>query len=107
MELPERFDHYASPLEYLHDRPVLAYDRERFVREADDLRKAGLLRDAVYVTAYKDGWFQTPPGVGDFGFEQVGESRLELSRLSPSLREVPTGTEEMRVTFRVYEVRKR
>lgn len=107
MELPERFDHYASPLEYLYDRPVLAYDRERFEREAGELRKAGLLRDAVYVTAYKDGWFQTPPSVGGFGFEQVGESRLELSRLSPSLREVPTGTGDLRVTFRVYELRER
>ena len=37
MEMPDGHDVTASTFEYLYGHPVLPYDRDRFVREVDEL----------------------------------------------------------------------
>ena len=100
MELPDGFDHYASPLEYVHGEPVLPYDRARFRREVDELAAAGLLDDAVYVTAHGG----PPPLVSGLSFREVGQQELRVPQLEHTTKELPTRVGELRAEFRVYRV---
>jgi hypothetical protein len=100
MEMPEGYDVTASTFEYLYRRPVLPYDRDRFVREVDELKEAGLLYDAVYVTT--DGG--PAPLLADWDFRQVGSAGVDLPRLAAVEKELPTVKERLRLDYRVYRV---
>jgi hypothetical protein len=100
MEMPEGFDVTASTFEYAYARPVLPYDRIRFVREVDDLAAAGLLEDAVYVTT--DGG--PAPLLADVDFREVAAAELNLPRLSAVEKELPTQSESLRLSYRVFRV---
>lgn len=103
VEAPDGSDPTASTFEYAYGRPVLPYDRVRFIREVDDLEEAGLLSDAVYVTT--DG--KPAPLVSGVEFRQVGGAELDLPRFvrteghEPRLsREIET----LRKSYRVYRI---
>jgi hypothetical protein len=101
---------YAAPLEILYGRPVIPYEKEPFREEAEKLREAGLLKDAVYVTAYKkEDENQQEPSASGLEFRQVGTSELAAhGGLRPSFQEVPRETNQGRhMVFRVYEVEER
>ena len=100
MEMPEGFDVTASTFEYAYARPVLPYDRIRFVRDVDDLAAAGLLEDAVYVTT--DGG--PAPLLADVDFREVAAAELNLPRLSAVEKELPTQSESLRLSYRVFRV---
>jgi hypothetical protein len=100
MEMPDGYDVTASTFEYLYGRPVLPYDRVRFIREVDDLEAAKLLDDAVYVTT--DGG--PAPLVSGTGFREVGGARVELPRLAAVEKELPTRKETLRLDYRVFRV---
>ena len=100
MEMPEGYDVTASTFEYLYDHPVLPYDRNRFVREVDDLERAGLLEGAVYVTT--DGG--PAPLLADWDFRQVGSAGVDLPRLAAVEKELPTVKESLRLDYRVYRM---
>lgn len=100
VEAADATDPAASTFEYLYDRPVLPYGRERFWREGDGLREAGLLEDALYITT--DGG--PPPLLSEIDFREVGRGRLDLPRLSPSETTFPTETERLRMDYRVFRV---
>jgi len=93
-------DDYAATLDYLYGRPVLPYDREDFRREADGLREAGLLKDAVWVSA--DG--RGAPEVAGLRAEEVGGEVLRTPRLSATFKELPTRWHEERAYLRVFEL---
>jgi hypothetical protein len=96
-------DDYASALDYLHGRPVLYYDEESFGRELPELRKAGLLQDAVYIKL--DGY--GAPIVPGLKFREAGREEVVLQRLSPALKSLPWRTYEKRVVFSIYEIEER
>lgn len=103
VESPDGFDFTASTFEYLYDRPVLPYDHDRFVREVDELREAGLLRDAVYVTT--DGG--PAPLLSDWDFRQVGSADLDVPRLAPTEGdedELSAEPDPMRMEYRIFRV---
>ena len=100
MEMPEGYDVTASTFEYLYGHPVLPYDRDRFVREVDELEEAGLLNEAVYVT--NDGG--PAPLLADWDFRQVGSASVDLPRLAAVEKELPTVKERLRLDYRVYRV---
>ena len=100
MEMPDGYDITASTFEYVYGRPVLPYDRIRFIREVDDLEGAGLLEDAVYVTV--DGG--PAPLVSGVDFRQVAKEELELPRLSAVEKELPTEKEQLHLTYRIFRV---
>jgi Dolichyl-phosphate-mannose-protein mannosyltransferase len=100
MEMPDGYDVTASTFEYLYDRPVLPYDRLRFIREVEDLEDEKLLEDAVYVTT--DGG--PAPLISGVGFEQVGSAKLELPRLAAIEKGLPTRKETFRLDYRVFRV---
>lgn len=103
MEMPDGFDFTASTFEYVYDRPVLPYDRIRFIREVEDLEEAGLLEDAVYVTT--DG--SPAPLVSGLGFREVDNEEVNLPRLSPTEgyeRALPTKMETLQKHYRVYRI---
>lgn len=100
MEMPDGYDVTASTFEYLYGRPVLPYDRVRFIREVDDLEEAKLLENAVYVTT--DGG--PAPLVSGVGFRQVGAATVELPRLAAVEKELPTRKESLRLDYRVFRV---
>jgi hypothetical protein len=100
MEMPEGYDVTASTFEYLYDRPVLPYDRDRFVREVDDLDDAGLLRDAVYVTT--DGG--PAPLLADWDFREVASARVSLPRLAAVEKELPVRKESLDLSYRVFRL---
>lgn len=101
MEMPDGFDFTASTFEYVYGHPVLPYERNLFIKDTDDLRRAGLLEDAVYVTT--DGG--PPPLVSGLEFELRDEERLVLPRLIPSETAVPTRTERWEMAYRFYDVK--
>jgi hypothetical protein len=103
VELPDRFDHYGSPLEYVYGRPVMPYDRERFVEESAELSAAGLLRDAVYVTV--DG--EPAPRIRGFALREVGSESLSLPRLKREYDRLPTETGRLEASFRIFRVEER
>ncbi|MBA2512457.1 MAG: glycosyltransferase family 39 protein [Rubrobacteraceae bacterium] len=100
MEMPEGYDITASTFEYLYDRPILPYDRTRFVREVDELDGAELLDDAVYVTT--DGG--PAPLLADWNFREVATAKLDLPRLAAVEKELPTVKESLRLDYRVFRV---
>lgn len=105
VESPHGFDFTASTFEYLYGRPVLPYDHDRFIGEVDELKEAGLLRDAVYVTT--DGG--PAPLLSDVDFRQVGEAKLDLPRLAPTEgheSELSAESDPMRMDYRIFRVEK-
>jgi hypothetical protein len=100
MEMPDGFDFTASTFEYVYGHPVLPYDRDLFIEDTEDLRRVGLLEDAVYVTT--DGG--PAPLVSGLDFEFLGEERLVAPRLIPSETAVPTRTERWEMAYRFYRV---
>ena len=98
VELPG--DDYAATLDYLYGRPVLAYDREQFRRELGDLREAGLLEDAVYVTVEE----KHKPAFRGLSLREVGREEVSFPRLEDGFKSVPYGIYEERQGFRIYEV---
>jgi hypothetical protein len=100
MEMPDGHDITASTFEYVYGRPVLPYDRVRFIREVDDLEGAGLLEDTVYVTV--DGG--PAPLVSGVDFRQVAREELRLPRLAAVEKEFPTEKEELHLTYRIFRV---
>lgn len=98
VELPG--DDYAATLDYLYGRPVLAYDREQFREELPDLREAGLLESAVYVTVEE----RQKPVLNDVRLREVGREEVSFSRLEDGFKDVPREAYEERQGFRVYEV---
>lgn len=101
VELPG--DDYAATLDYLYGRPALAYDREQFRREIPDLREAGLLADAVYVTV-EDKPKPIFPGLR---LREVGREEVSFLRLEDGFKDVPRDTHEERQEFRIYEMEQR
>ncbi len=98
MEMPYGYDVAASTFEYAYGHPVLPYTEGHFLSEKDELREAGLLRDAVYVTT--DGG--PAPLAADVEFREVGEGRLDVPRLAPVEKELPTGKERLDIEFRIF-----
>lgn len=103
MQMPDGYDFTASTFEYAYDRAVLPYDPDLFREELDDLRKAGLLEDAVYVTT--DGG--PPPLTSDLNFELWDTEELRLPRLIPTETVFPSKTEDFERSYRVYRVEER
>ncbi len=100
MEMPDGYDITASTFEYLYGRPVLAYDRVRFLREIDELEEAGLLRNALYVTV--DGG--PAPLLADVDFRQVASAELDLPRMKPVEKELPVEKESLSLRYRVFRI---
>jgi hypothetical protein len=100
MEMPDGYDVTASTFEYAYGRPVLPYDRTRFIREIDQLSAAGLLDDAVYVTT--DGG--PAPLLADVDFEEATTAEIDLPRLAAVEKELPTRTETLHLSYRVFRV---
>ena len=100
MEMPDGYDVTASTFEYAYGHPVLPYDRARFVQEIDELAAAGLLDDAVYVTT--DGG--PAPLLADVDFEEVATAEIDLPRLAAVEKELPTRTETLHLSYRVFRV---
>ena len=100
VEVPDGTDRSASTFEYVHGHPVLPYSRERFRQEIDELREAGLLADAAYMTI--DG--APAPLISGLRFRQKGTSELSLPRLAPVEKELPRVRETLRVTYRVFSI---
>ena len=100
VEVPDGADRSASTFEYLYGHPVLPYSRDRFRREVDKLRRAGLLEDAAYMTV--DGG--PAPLISGLRFRGEGEGEVSLPILSPVEKELPRGTETLRITYRVFTV---
>jgi hypothetical protein len=97
-ELPG--DDYAATLDYLYGRPALAYDREQFREDLPELREAGLLEDAVYVTAEE----ADEPAFPGLRLRQVGREEVSFLRLEDGFKSVPYDTYEERQGFRIYEM---
>jgi hypothetical protein len=100
IEMPDGYDVTASTFEYAYGRPVLPYDRTRFIREVDDLAAAGLLENAVYVTT--DGG--PAPLIADVDFREVATANLELPRLRAVEKQLPTEKETLRLSYRVFRL---
>lgn len=93
-------DDYASTLDYLYDRPTLAYDQKRFEKEASKLWQAGLLDGSVYVTVDD----KETPSVAGVKMREIGEEKIKLPRLSPRFKEVPSEKTSLQAHFRIYRV---
>jgi len=91
-------DDYATTLDYLYGRPVLPYGREDFRREAQALRRAGLLEDAVWVSA--DG--RGAPEAPGLRAEEVGGEVVRTERLAATFKEMPSRWKGGSVEFRIY-----
>ena len=102
MEMPEGYDVTASTFEYLYGRPVLPYDRTRFVREVDELEEVGLLDAALYITT--DGG--PAPLLADWNFKEVATAGLNLPRLAAVEKQLPTVKESLRLDYRVFRVKR-
>ncbi len=98
VELPG--DDYAATLDYLYGRPVLAYERDQFRQEMPDLREAGLLEDAVYVTVEE----KQKPVFQGLRLREVGSEEVSFPRLEDGFKSVPRDTYEERQGFRIYEL---
>jgi hypothetical protein len=103
VEKPDGHDGSVSTLEYVYGRPTLPYSAERFREEVDELKEAGLLDDAVYVTT--DGG--PAPLISGVQFDEVAREELDLPQLDDREgheRGVPRGMANLHLTFRIYEV---
>jgi hypothetical protein len=98
VELPG--DDYAATLDYLYGRPVLAYERDQFRQEISDLREAGLLEDAVYVTV--EG--KHKPVFQGLRLREVDREEVSFLRLEDGFMSVPRDVHEERQRFRIYEM---
>jgi hypothetical protein len=93
-------DDYGATLDYLYGRPVLVYEREQFRAELPYLREAGLLEDAVYVTAEKD----TIPYFPGLRLREAGREEVSFQRLEDGFKSIPRYTYEERQGFRIYRL---
>ncbi len=100
MEMPDGYDVTASTFEYRYGHPVLPYDHESFVQDLDELGRAKLLEDAVYITT--DGG--PAPLLADWDFRQVGSAVVDVPRLAPVEKQLPTVKERLRLDYRIYEM---
>jgi hypothetical protein len=103
-EIPDATDRSASTFEYVYDRPVLPYSRDRFRGERDELREAGLLDDALYVTL--EG--MPAPLISGFEFDEVAREETVLPRLDPiegNEENLSTRIEPLHLTYRVFRVK--
>ena len=103
VEKPDGHDGVVSTLDYVYGHPALPYSQERFIREADELDKARLLEDSVYVTT--DG--SPAPLISGVEFREVGRQAMSLPRLDGREgheRGVPKGTETLEMRFRIFVV---
>lgn len=100
VEVPDGTDRSASTFEYLYGHPVLPYSRDRFREEIDELREAGLLEDAAYMTL--DG--SPAPLISGLSFRAEATSQISLPRLAPVEKELPHVKETLRVTYRVFTI---
>ena len=98
VELPG--DDYAATLDYLYGRPVLAYERDQFRHEVPDLREAGLLEDAVYVTVEE----KHKPVFQGLRLREVDREEVSFLRLEDGFKDVPRVVHEERQRFRIYEL---
>ncbi len=98
VELPG--DDYAATLDYLYERPVLTYERDQFRREVPDLREAGLLEDAIYVTVEE----KHKPIFQGLRLREVDREEVNFLRLEDGFKDVPRDTYEERQGFRIYEL---
>ena len=98
VELPG--DDYAATLDYLYGRPVLAYERDQFRQEIPDLREAGLLEDAVYVTVEE----KQKPIFQGLRLQEADREEVSFLRLEDGFKDVPRATHEERQRFRIYEL---
>ena len=79
---------------------MLAYERDQFRREMPDLREAGLLEDAVYVTVEE----KHKPVFQGLRLREVDREEVSFPRLEDGFKDVPRDTYEERQGFRVYEL---
>ena len=103
VEVPDATDRSASTFEFLYEHPVLPYSRDRFRQETDELRGAGLLDDAVYVTI--DG--RPAPLISGVEFEEVAREEVALPRLDPVEGQedhLSTRTDTLRVQYRIFRI---
>ncbi|MDP8971591.1 MAG: glycosyltransferase family 39 protein [Actinomycetota bacterium] len=98
VELPG--DDYAATLDYLYGRPVLAYERDQFRQEIPNLREAGLLKDAVYVTVEE----KNKPVFQGLRLREADREEVSFLRLEDGFKDVPRDTQEERQRFRIYEL---
>ncbi|QIN79153.1 hypothetical protein GBA65_12175 [Rubrobacter marinus] len=100
VEVPDGTDRSASTFEYLYGRPVLPYSRDRFRQEVDELRRAGLLEDAAYMTL--DGG--PAPLISGLRFRSAGTSEVSLPILSPVEKELPRKKETLNISYRLFTI---
>ena len=103
MEMPPIFDFTASTFEYAYDRPVLPYDRDLFREEIDELKEAGLMKDAVYITTNGG----PAPLISGVDFREVGREQFVLPRLIPTeghVGQFGTDFERWRMAYRIYTI---
>ncbi len=103
VEVPDATDRSASTFEYLYGRPVLPYSRDRFRRERDELKEAGLLDDALYVTL--EG--MPAPLISRYEFDEVAREEAVLPRLDPiegNEEGLSMRIEPLHLTYRVFRV---
>jgi hypothetical protein len=93
-------DDYAATLDYLHGRPVLAYERDQFRQEIPNLRETGLLEDAVYVTVEEE----PKPIFEGLRLREAGREEVSFLRLEDGFKDVPREVHEERQRFRIYEL---
>jgi hypothetical protein len=93
-------DDYAATLDYLHGRPVLAYERDQFRQEIPNLREAGLLEDAVYVTVEEE----PKPIFEGLRLREASREEVSFLRLEDGFKDVPREVHEERQRFRIYEL---
>ena len=98
VELPG--EDYAATLDYIYGRPVLAYERDQFRREMTDLREAGLLEDAVYVTVEE----KHKPVFQGLRLREIDREEVSFPRFEDGFKAVPHDTYEERQGFRIYQL---
>lgn len=96
-------DDYAATLDYLYGRPVLVYGREELQREMPNLREAGLLEDAAFVTV--EEW--PKPVIPGLKLRKVGEERVSFLRLEDGFKEVPREVYVEQQGFKIFELEAR
>ncbi|MDP9474212.1 MAG: hypothetical protein M3R38_00650 [Actinomycetota bacterium] len=96
-------DDYAATLDYLYGRPVLVYYRDQLQKEMSNLREAGLLEDAAFVTV--EEW--PKPVFPGLKLRKVGEERVSFLRLEDGFKEVPRGVYVEQQGFKIFELEAR
>ncbi len=96
-------DDYAATLDYLYGRPVLVYHRDQLQKELPNLREAGLLEDAAFVTV--EEW--PKPVFPGLKLRKVGEERVNFFRLEDGFKEVPREAYVEQQGFKIFELEAR